>query len=99
LVARLFPGSSHVLATGFPQDVSDEAIWKYAKENGFAILTADRDFFDLAARFGPPPKVMRMENMNYRTQVAGEVIQQNALRIAEFDSNESAILVLRAQRR
>jgi len=40
-----------------------------------------------------------MENMNYRTKVAGEVIQQNALRIAEFDSNESAILVLRAQRR
>jgi predicted nuclease of predicted toxin-antitoxin system len=99
LVARLFHGSSHVLATGLPRDVPDEAIWKYAKENRFTILTADRDFFDLAARFGPPPKVIRLENMNYRTKGAGEVIQQNAPRITEFDSTGSAILVLRAERR
>jgi|JI10StandDraft_1071094.scaffolds.fasta_scaffold303588_2 predicted nuclease of predicted toxin-antitoxin system len=42
-------------------EVEDADIWKYAKENGFDILTKDSDFLDLAARFGAPPKVIFLQ--------------------------------------
>jgi hypothetical protein len=34
----------------------DATVWEYAKANGFTILTADVDFFELATTLGPPPK-------------------------------------------
>ena len=33
----------------------DIGIWKYAKEMGFTIVTADVDFYELSITFGAPP--------------------------------------------
>ena len=41
--------------------MSDQQIWKYAKNNEFTIVTADGDFHELVTTFGPPPKV-RLSN-------------------------------------
>ena len=48
-LAELFPDSVHVFDTGLARYTSDETIWKYARANGFTIVTADSDFLDLAA--------------------------------------------------
>jgi predicted nuclease of predicted toxin-antitoxin system len=74
LITELFNGSQHLQSTNLPRNTPDHVIWQFAKENDFAILTADRDFLDLSARFGPPPKVIRFDSMNYRTKYAGELI-------------------------
>ena len=63
----LFPGSSHVFVVGLAQDTADETIWEYARENGYAIVTADFDLLGLERKEGAPPKVIRLERCNYKT--------------------------------
>ena len=81
LVARLgelFPGSTHVFDTGLARFTPDDQIWEYARSNGFVIVTTDSDFLDLSEARGAPPKVVRLENCNYKTAVAEGLIRQNA---------------------
>jgi predicted nuclease of predicted toxin-antitoxin system len=40
----LFPESTHVTLAGFSGETPDRTIWEFARENGFAIVTADADF-------------------------------------------------------
>jgi len=56
-IADLFPDSAHIGTEGMLQ-APDTAVWAYAKANGFSIVTADADFYELATTLGPPPKVI-----------------------------------------
>ena len=56
-IADLFPESMHVRALGL-SEMGDRAIWDYAKANGFAIVSQDADFAEMAALLGFPPKVV-----------------------------------------
>ena len=97
LVARLadlFPESSHVALEGLLQN-PDIVVWEYAKARGFAIVTADADFYELSTTFGPPPKVIWLRGCDYPTGIAEALIRQQAIRIAEFLQNEDqGVLVL-----
>jgi predicted nuclease of predicted toxin-antitoxin system len=90
----LFPGSAHLQTLGFAGTTADEVIWEYAREQGFALLTSDRDFVEIADQLGHPPKVVRLARMNYRTRFAVELLRSNAIRIAEFGLGTQALLVL-----
>jgi predicted nuclease of predicted toxin-antitoxin system len=57
LLSGLFPGTTHAQMTELPPEAEDIAIWDYAKRENFTILTADRDFLQLAERLGQPPKL------------------------------------------
>jgi predicted nuclease of predicted toxin-antitoxin system len=65
-LAELFPDSMHVFSTGMERFTPDENIWSYATVNGFVIVTADADFVHLSKKRGAPPKVVRLENCNYK---------------------------------
>jgi len=95
-LAELFPDSVHVFDTGLAQFTSDEVIWEYARINGFAIVTADSDFLELARSRGVPPKVIRLENCNYRTSQIEEVLRRHAILIAELEQSPRAVLVIRS---
>jgi predicted nuclease of predicted toxin-antitoxin system len=96
-IADLFAASAHVVSLGLLQ-VPDKAIWEYAKSNGFAILTADLDFYELAITLGPPPKVIWLRGCNYRTAEVERLIRGQAIRIAEFlEDADRAVLILRRQ--
>jgi predicted nuclease of predicted toxin-antitoxin system len=69
----------HLRTAGFEGETPDEVIWQFAKENGFTILTSDRDFVAIAERYGHPPKLIRYQRMNYRTRFAAELIRGNAV--------------------
>ena len=70
-------------------------IWEYARVGGFAIVTADADFYELATAFGPPPKVIWLRGCDYPTAVAERLIRAQAIRIAEFlQDPDQAVLVL-----
>lgn len=94
-LTELFPDSTHVFHTGLERFASDERIWGYAAANGFTIVTADADFVRLAEALGPPPRVVRLENCNYKTSVVEELLRRNAIRIAELGDSDRAILVIR----
>ena len=56
-LAELYPGSAHVAAFDLLER-PDREIWDFAQRNGFTIVTADADFYELATALGPPPKVV-----------------------------------------
>lgn len=91
----LFPGSSHVNDEKLLHS-QDEEIWRFARERGFAIVTADGDFYELAVNLGPPPKVVWLRGCDYPTAVAEQLLRAQAVRLAEFLNDEHrAVLILR----
>jgi predicted nuclease of predicted toxin-antitoxin system len=93
-IADLFPGSPHVVLEGLLQN-PDIIVREYAKTRGFAIVTADADFYELSTTFGPPPKVIWLRGCDYPTGVAEGLLRNQAIRIAEFLQNEDqGLLVL-----
>jgi len=52
LLEDLFPGSSHISQVGLSGETPDAAIWEFAKQNSFAVVTADADFVRLAELHG-----------------------------------------------
>jgi predicted nuclease of predicted toxin-antitoxin system len=61
MIDDLWPGSIHIRSAGCEGETPDEAIWQYAKQNGFTILTAGYGFLRQADRYGHPPKPIRRD--------------------------------------
>jgi predicted nuclease of predicted toxin-antitoxin system len=91
----VFPGSSHISQVGLAGETPDAAIWEYAKQNGFAIVTADADFLRLADQRGAPPQVVRLERMDYSTEAAAQLIRRYAIAFTEFEKSAKPVLILR----
>jgi predicted nuclease of predicted toxin-antitoxin system len=69
LVARLadvFPGCAHVRDVGLGNG-TDEAVWNYAREHGFVLLSKDEDFHQMSFVLGPPPQVVWVQLGNCST--------------------------------
>jgi predicted nuclease of predicted toxin-antitoxin system len=94
-LADLFPGSVHVVHTGLAHFTSDKTIWDYAAEHGFTIVSADSDFLDLSTLHGSPPKLVRLENCNYRTSQVEFLLRRYAILVGELEQSERPILVIR----
>ena len=93
-LSDLFPGSNHAATKGLLHS-PDADLWEQAKAGGFAIVTADADFFELAATFGPPPKVIWLRGCDYPTAVAEQLIRSQSIRVAAFlRDEEQGVLVL-----
>lgn len=93
-LSDLFPGSAH-LSTVDLLHSPDREIWKFAAAEGFCIVTADADFFELSGRFGPPPKVIWLRHCDYPTGVAERLLRRQAIRIGEFGRDaETGVLSL-----
>jgi len=58
--------------------VSDYAVWKFAKENGYHIITRNEDFIKLPLLFCPSPKVICLDSGNTSNQQLYEIIVNNA---------------------
>jgi predicted nuclease of predicted toxin-antitoxin system len=54
-----FPGTSHVWRLGLAES-PDEVVWEYAAEKGYAIVSKDTDFINLALLNGHPPSAVRV---------------------------------------
>jgi predicted nuclease of predicted toxin-antitoxin system len=94
-LAELFPGSTHVFDTGSRAVYAGRSGLEYARSNGFVIVTADSDFLDLAEERGAPPKIVRLENCNYKTSQVESLVRRNAVRIAELERSPRSVLVIR----
>ena len=101
LVGRLgdlFPGSAHVFDTGLARSTPDEKIWEYAAAEGFTIVTADSDFLDIAKRRGAPPKVIHLQNCDYRTSEVESVLRRHAVWIGGLEKCPRMTLTIRNAR-
>jgi predicted nuclease of predicted toxin-antitoxin system len=86
-IEHIFPKSTHVRLLNL--DTSDDlTVWRYAKENGYHIVTQDTDFSDINTLNGYPPKNIRINTGNTATQTIIKLLQNKSEIINEFLDNE-----------
>jgi predicted nuclease of predicted toxin-antitoxin system len=97
-IRAVFPESAHIQESGFA-GATDDLIWQYALEDGYAIVSQDSNFAERSALLGGPPKVIWLRIGNCTTGRAEFVLVNLASRIEHFllHSTESC-LVLRHPR-
>ncbi len=94
LLADICPDTAQVKQLGLDR-AEDSAIWAFAAREGFAIVTLDADFADIAALRGAPPKVVWLRCGNQPTRVVAQLIRDHAELISAFlFSDETACLEL-----
>jgi predicted nuclease of predicted toxin-antitoxin system len=81
-LADAYPGSVHV-GDARLLGAADLAVWEYAREHGFVIVSKDEDFHRFSILHGPPPKVIWIRSGNCSTE---DVIRLLRLRRREVDS-------------
>ncbi len=86
-LADLFPGSSQVRLAGLDR-ADDRVIWEFAKAGGFIMVTQDADFADMAALYGPPPKVIWLRCGNQSSGFIGDLFRSHAGAILAFAADE-----------
>ena len=79
----IFPDSKQVRELGL-ENSKDSAIWTFAKENGYCIVTFDGDFYDLGLIKGSSPKVIWLRLGNTSTQNIEKVLRKNFELIKTF---------------
>jgi predicted nuclease of predicted toxin-antitoxin system len=72
------------------EHADDRTIWEFARAGGFAVVTLDSDFADLAALRGAPPKVVWLRCGNQSTAETARLLRDRAADIAAFLANEDA---------
>jgi predicted nuclease of predicted toxin-antitoxin system len=74
---------------------ADHALWHYAREEGFSILTKDTDFEQLSLLRGAPPKVIWLRIGNCTTRQVLALLNSHHADIAVFhEDTERSLLAL-----
>jgi len=95
LLAADFPDCTHIELLGMRGAV-DAAVWSYARENGYAIVSKDNDFRQRAFLYGPPPKVVWLPVGNAGTNAIAMLIRARGERLRAFDLDAGeSLLILR----
>jgi len=94
LLRDVFPDSTHVVPLGLGTEL-DETVFRFAGTHDFVLVTQDRDFAELSAVHGAPPKVVWLRVPNGATrQIADLLRQQQAALRALVDDPTKAMLIL-----
>lgn len=89
-----FPGSAHVREVGLSSS-DDLAVWEYAKEFGFTIVSKDTDFSQRSFLFGFPPKLIWLKLGNCSTKRIEKVLRLYRSEIQIFElAQDSSFLVI-----
>jgi predicted nuclease of predicted toxin-antitoxin system len=92
-LADLFPGSIHVSSVNLGS-TADAVLWDYAKENGFAFLTKDKDFAILGIASDVPPKVILLQTGNCSSAAIEKIMRLNAIRVSDFETDLARNLLI-----
>ncbi len=82
-LSHVFPGTTHVRLVGLER-ASDDAVWRYAKDNGYVIVSKDSDFHQRSLVEGLPPKVVWIQRGNCRTSEIELLMARNADALRAF---------------
>lgn len=82
-IQDIFPGSVQVRELGL-ENSKDSEIWKFARENEYATVTFDSDFYDLGLLKGSSPKVIWLRPGNTSTRNLENVLRKNSDLINTF---------------
>src|SRR5947207_1352312 len=89
-LSDIYPDSAHVRQFGLTHK-TDLDVWKFAKANGFVVVSKDSDFNQFSLLWGHPPKVIWARVGNCTTGQIAELLRRSSVLIHTFneDANES----------
>jgi len=85
-ISSAFPDSKHVKDFDLVR-AADSSVWSFARENGFAVVSKDGDFVNLALLLGQPPKLIYLRVGNCTTERVGELLLDSQDAIKDFLSD------------
>lgn len=85
---KIYPGTNHVANLGLDQ-ARDAKVWEYARLNGFAIVSKDSDFSELALLRGFPPKIIWIGRGNCSTQEIESILRRDKDLILGMEQDEA----------
>jgi len=91
-LADVFPDSTQTRLLNLSSAL-DSTIWQYAKDNGFAVVTLDKDFADLALQRGSPPRIIWLRCGNSTVADVEQLLRANFKEIEVFGSQPIADLL------
>lgn len=80
---EFFPGIKHISDFEL-NSIDDKIIFLFAKENDFAIVTFDEDYFTLSVLNSFPPKILWLRTGNLSTNGLEEILKTKRLIIEKF---------------
>jgi predicted nuclease of predicted toxin-antitoxin system len=94
LLADLYPDSAHVHQCDLGSS-DDDAIWKYARANGFTIVSKDSDFQERTILLGAPPKVIWLRTSNCTSEDVAGLLRATGPVIRRFinDDHETCLIL------
>ena len=93
-LASLYPGSVHVRGLGL-KTADDDAIWNYALEHSFTIVSKDADFRQRSFLFSHPPKVVWIQLGNCSTPEIEALLRARHGDLLAFEQDaDASFLVL-----
>lgn len=93
-LADIFPDSAHVHELGLGE-ASDTALWHYAAEHGYTIVSKDADFHQRSFVLGAPPKVIWLRQGNSSVTATAELLRERFIAVQRFHEDaEAAFLAL-----
>lgn len=94
LLADVYPGSAHVHDCGLGS-ADDEAVWQYARDKDFSIVSKDSDFQERSVLRGYPPKVIWLRVSNCTTAEIETLLRAAQPIISRFinEDEESCLLL------
>lgn len=69
--------------------VPDQEVWQYARDNDYIIVTKDADFNEIVIRRGFPPKVIWMRRGNCSTGDIETILRTNFVDIQNFNQDQN----------
>jgi len=88
----LFEASQHVRDVGL-KGKTDQEIWRFAADQGFAIVTKDDDFRGMSLLYGAPPKVIWLIIGNTSTAEIVALLTASAKAVQAFLADPSTALL------
>ena len=86
VLADIFPKSVHVDKIGLGGE-TDEAVWIYAKNNDYIVVSKDSDFYDKSILLGHPPKIIWIKRGNCSNRQIQLILRNRADAIRSFNEN------------
>jgi len=92
-LAERFGECVHVNSQKLTRPAKDSEIWRYAKGNGYVVVTQDADFLHLLETKGFPPKVILIKTGNLSRKQLERIFAQADSAITALDaSNNTGLL-------
>ena len=82
-LADLYPQATHTSLAGLDR-ATDSAVWLYAQEQDYVLVTKDVDFSDVSVLRGFPPKVIWIRLGNCTTSDIENALRRGYAAISDF---------------